>query len=233
MDTGQHGAAHDHAQAAVRLAELAGHPGVTAWARGLQASNAFWAGNYARSAAIAATALPEARHGTTRVFLACLLARASGRTGNRRDIADALAHADLARDHADADEVGGVFAFSEAKQHLYAATAYLGPGGDPARALTHAQRAVKQYADAPTRSFGDEAGARIDVATAHLHLGEPDGALEALEPVLALPPRLRVATIRTRMRRVRGELERGFADLPAAHNAIERITAFEADAIAA
>jgi tetratricopeptide (TPR) repeat protein len=226
MDAGEHAAAHDHAEAAVHLASSAGHVGTVAWARGLQASNAFWAGDHALSATIAASALPAAREGTTGVFLACLLARASGRAGDQDAATSALERAQRARERATNDETGGVFAFTEAKQHLYAATAYLGASGNPARALVHAQTAVDQYSRAPRRSFGDEAGARIDIATARLRLGEPEGAIEALEPVLALPAELRVATIRTRLKRIHGELSADYGDLQAARDAAERIVAF-------
>ena len=230
MDAGEHAAAHSHAEAAARVASATGHSGVTAWARGLQASNAFWAGDHAGSAKIAAKALPAASQGTTAVFLACLLARASGRIGDHRAVVQALDWAERARDRAKHDEIGGVFAFNEAKQYLYAATAHLGVGGDPTRALAYAQAAVSQYAQASSRSFGDESGARVDVATAYLRLGEPDGAIEALEPVLGLPPNLRVATIRTRLRRVRSELVAAYGDLPAARDAVGRIDALHSTA---
>jgi transcriptional regulator with XRE-family HTH domain len=230
MDAGEHAAAHSHAEAAVRVSSAAGHSEVTAWARGLQASNAFWAGDHAGSARLASEALPTASQGTTAVFLACLLARASGRIGDHRAVARALGWAERARDRATNDEIGGVFTFSDAKQHLYAATAHLGAGGDPVRALASAQMAVSQYAQASSPSFGDESGARMDVATAYLRLGEPDGAIEALEPVLGLPSNLRVATIRTRLKRVRGELVAAYGDLPAARDAIERIDTLQSDA---
>jgi transcriptional regulator with XRE-family HTH domain len=228
MDTGNHSAAADHAEAAARIASRVGHGGIEAWSRGLQASNAFWAGDFAGSLRIAATALPSASHGTTGVFLASLLARAAGRVGDRSALDFALAAADRARDAAREDEIDGVFGFSEAKQHLYAASGYLGLREDPRRALAHAQDALALYSTSHTRSVGDEAGARIDVATAHLRLGEFDGAIEALSPVLELPVEMRVASIVTRLGRIRREFRAAGSNTADASAAVERIDAFRA-----
>ena len=225
MDAGVHKAAHEHAEAAVRLADAAGHRGVAAWARGLQASNAFWADDPKSSASLAAAALDGPGQGTTSVFLACLLARAAGRVADHRGVERALVLAQEAREHADLDEIGGVFGFPQAKQHLYAASAYLGIDGAPAHALRHAQQAVMLYGRSPARNFGDESGARLDVATSYLRLGELDGAIDAIEPVLTLPVGMRVATVRTRLIRVRRELRSGYADQSAARETIERIGA--------
>lgn len=223
MDMGEHIAADEHAQAAIHLADAVGHRGVAAWASGLRASNAFWAGAPTRSGTLAAAALAAPGQGTTPVYLACLLARAAGRVGDHRGVATALTRAQDARERLDEDEVGGVFGFSQAKQHLYAASAHLGADGNPARALEHAQRAVVLYRRSPRRNFGDEAGARLDMATSYLRLGEPDGAIEALEPVLILPAAMRVATVRTRLMRVSGELASGYGNLPAACETVDRI----------
>lgn len=229
MDVGQHRAAADHADAAARLAAEAGHSGVVAWSRGLQASNAYWSGNYAASSRIASAALGSAEHGTTPVFLASLLARAAGRTGDQHTVRYAITAAERARERAQSDEIGGVFAFSEAKQHLYAASGHLGLGQDPREALHHAQQAVALYAQAATPSFGDEAGARIDLATAYLRLAEPDGAFEALGPVLGLPAPLRVASLRTRMLRLRREIAACSGQAHGGRELLEAVSDFESD----
>ncbi|HTJ67967.1 MAG TPA: helix-turn-helix transcriptional regulator [Actinospica sp.] len=226
MDTGNHSAAAHHAEAAARIASRVGHGGIEAWSRGLQASNAFWAGDFSDSLRIAATALPSASHGTTGVFLASLLARAAGRAGDRSALDFALAAAARARETARADEVEGVFGFSEAKQYLYAASGYLGLREDPRRALAYAQDALALYSTADTRSVGDEAGARIDVATAHLRLGEFDGAIEALSLVLELPAEMRVASIVTRLGRIRQEFRAAGSNTADVTAAVERIDAF-------
>src|SRR3712207_5888033 len=56
------------------------------------------------------------------------------------------------------------------------------------------------------RSYGDEALARVDLTTARPTLDDLDGALEALPPVLALPPERRIEQLAVSFGRMRSTL---------------------------
>ncbi|MYW05135.1 hypothetical protein GT354_44065, partial [Streptomyces sp. SID3343] len=148
------------------------------------------------------------------------------RQGDAPGATAALDAAVRARDGGGADEIGGVFAFPEAKQALYAASTHLHldrPG--PAREA--ATRALHLYTvgDDRDRSYGDLAGARLDLAAAHLSQGHVEGAADALDPVLDLPPELLISCVRDRCRRIRGALRAQHAHRPAARVLIDKIAA--------
>ncbi len=94
-----------------------------------------------------------------------------------------------------------------AKQHYYAGSTYT-LLGDAEPAQQNALLAIGMYETGPVeqRSYGAEAIARVDVASARLTLGDLDGAHEALRPVLDLPPERRIEQIAVGMSRVRSVL---------------------------
>jgi hypothetical protein len=229
-DYGQHRAALVHARTAAECATRAGHPALQAWIHGAGSSIAYWAGNPGeadRQARAGLHVVAGGAHGTLPVFLAALRARACGRLGDAPGAAAALEAAARARDCGGAgDEIGGVFAFPDAKQALYAASTHLDlDRAGPAREA--ATRALHLYTvgDDRDRSYGDLAGARLDLAAAHLSEGDVEGAAEALGPVLDLPPELLVSSVRDRCRRLRGALRARHAHRPAARALIDRIAA--------
>jgi hypothetical protein len=77
--------------------------------------------------------------------------------------------------------------------------------GRPADALRSADSALALLTVQPVRAYGTEAQIHISQAAAHLATGEAEGALEALAPVLALPPDHRLAPVTRRL----GELGLG------------------------
>jgi hypothetical protein len=221
MDAGAHGASHQHADAAASLASAAGHDPTVAWLRGLQASNAYWAGDVERSVRLAADAQALTRDSAASRYIAGLRARAAGRLGDLSRMKDALDAASRIADRPASELMTGVFGFSEAKQNLYVASGFLGAGGDARKGLAHARVAVALYASERARGFGDLAGARIDMTTAHLRLGAIDAANAAIGPVLALPAGKRVASVEARLGRLAREAQR----IPSsrAHELVERI----------
>jgi len=208
MDTGAYRAAHQHADAAAFLASAVGHGPTVAWLRGLQASNAYWAGDEELSARLADAAQSLTHDGAVGLYIAGLRARAAGRLGDLSRMNEALETARRMAELPSSELMSGVFGFTEAKQHLYAASGFLGPGGDARRGLAHAQRAVALYAADRARGFGDLAGARIDLATAYVRLSDLAGAHTALDPVLDLPAYQRIASIEARLARLAGEVAR-------------------------
>lgn len=193
-DQGDPHSAMQLVRAAHLAAELAGHPPVQAWVRGIQALTAYWAGWESQAAQIARGAAQAAGlTGTVTAWLPALEARAAAAVGDRTGARDALARAQAARETlspTDLDEIGGLLTFPAAQQAYYRAEALvLADAADPA-ALAAADQAVEAYSDpdAPYWAFGDEAGSRTHQAMARIASGDLDGGFVALEPVLALPP---------------------------------------------
>ncbi len=211
------GASHDamiQTRAGYACADNAGHDGLRAWIRGLQAAFTYLSERledslrYAqRGAEIAASS-----RGTAGVWLASAEARALAALNRLEEAHTALARATDLRDRVQPDELdslGGMCTFSQPRQLYFAAEA-LSWGGQPeaTRAERLALDTLDAYAAAPVqdRSYGHEAGTRIALATARISHGEVDGAAEALAPVLELPSAQRIHSIVTAMERVRTTL---------------------------
>ena len=126
------------------------------------------------------------------------------------------------------DEIGGVFGFNDAKGHYYAGATYIHLG-QPDLALDATRQAIDLYTSGPAdqRSYGAESLARIDSAMAHLLKGSLDGAIDALQPVLALPVDKRIAQLNERLTGVRHRIAYpAFRDAQEAHDLDERIEEF-------
>ena len=211
------GAPHDamtHARTGYACADNAGHDGLRAWIRGLQALITYWSGRLedsVRYAQLGAEAAARSR-GTAGIWLASGEARALAALNRLEDAHAALARATEARDRVEPDELdglGGLCTFNRPRQLYYAADALAWGGQTEAN---HTQRlaleALDGYAGAPEqdRAFGDESGARSALAVARVFLREIDGAAEALAPVLELPPSKRIHGIVTSVEHVRTAL---------------------------
>ncbi|MGB6164069.1 MAG: hypothetical protein WCF33_00210 [Pseudonocardiaceae bacterium] len=210
------GAPHDamtHARTGYACADNAGHDGLRAWTRGLQANITYWSGRWddsLRYAQLGAEAAARSR-GTAGVLLASSEARALAALNRLDEVHVAVARASEARDRVQPDELdilGGICNFSRPPQLHYAAEA-LSWGGSPE--ASHAERfaleALNAYAAAPQgSSIRNEANTRSALAVARVARGEVDGATEALIPVLDIPPAQRTHTIVTSVERVRTAL---------------------------
>ena len=106
------------------------------------------------------------------------------------------------------DEIGGMFAYPEAKQEQTLAQTYLYLGR-PEQAEVSATRSLELYRSAPPneRAFGNEAAASIDLARARLELGDVAAAMESLGPIFALEPRQRQQFVVLRLVELRNNLE--------------------------
>jgi len=220
-DLGRHAEAETQARTGWLCAELAGADGLRAWIRATQSKVAYWDGRVRESARVAEDGLRFTPADSVGVLLASLAARAWARLGNADDAHAALRRAEEERARAGADEVGGLYGFSEAQQSYLAGTTHLWLH-EPAEALQAADRAVWLYevGEPADRFYGAEMLALIDAATAHMQAGELDGASEKLAPVLSLPPDQRLETFTQRLgemrdglRRSRHALSRPAADL--------------------
>lgn len=215
-------------------ADNADHLGLRAWARNLQSLIAYWAGRpqeaarYAQSGSEIATTLS----GSVTTWLASSEARAWAQLGATDEARTALACAVDHRERLqadDLDEIGGLFAFPQAKQHYYAAGAYVYLDGLHADAASEAMRALELYesSDAESRAFADEAGTRAELALARIHEGQLDGARDALDPVLKYGPELRIGGIVASVGRVHAALrDRRYKDSTIARGLRDEIESF-------
>lgn len=198
------------ARAAYSAADNAGHDGLRAWVRGLQALIAYWSGQLGESVRYAQRGAEFATRarGTSAVWLAVSEARSLAAQGNFAEARTAVDRATEARErvHGDElDELGGLCTFSRPRQLYYVADALAWAGaGEAEHAESVAAEALAAYAHAPDadRAFGDEAGTRCALAVARVHRGQLEGAAAALVPVLELPPAKRIHGVATSVENV-------------------------------
>jgi hypothetical protein len=211
------GASHDaltQTRTGYACADNAGHDGLRAWIRGLQASFTYVSGRLEESlryARLGAEVAARSR-GTSGVWMASGEARALAALNRLDEAHTALTRAADLRDRVQPDELdglGGMCTFTRPRQLFFAAEALSWGGESEAtRAERLALEALDAYAAAPTqdRSFGHEASSRSTLAIARVFRGEVDGAAEALVPVLKLPSAQRTHGVVNTMERVRTAL---------------------------
>lgn len=231
-DLGYHDAAAEQARAAWAYAEITGHNGLRAWTRGMQALIEYWSERPRQGARLAQGAQRFADSSTAKVRLFTIEARMWARLGNLEESNRCIRAAAEARETAVMDtlhdEIGGVFGFNHAKSHYYAGATYIHLGqADLALNVTRQAIDIYTKGSADQRSYGAESLARIDSAMAHLLKGSLDGAIDALEPVLALPVDKRIAQLNERLTGVRHRVAYpAFRNAQEAHDLDERIEEF-------
>lgn len=232
-------APHDamtQSRTAYACADNAGHDGLRAWTRGLQALITYWTGRFTDSARYADLGIEAAgrNYGTAVVWLASGKARALAALGRMDEAHAAIEQATAARDLVrpdELDELGGLCTFNRPRQLYYAADALAWGGKEHAnRAERVAMEAIDAYAAASTqdRAFGDESGAMCDLAIARIHRRDVEGAAEALAPVLTLPTAQRIHGIVTSVDYVRRVLRDAKETSPTVielHGAVENFMA--------
>jgi hypothetical protein len=241
QDLGRPREAMTHARSIYVCADKAGHRGLQVWARGQQALIAFRAGRSQESAKFAFAGEEMAAHstGSVAVWLPSLRARALAQFSRPRETREAIAMSLNSRDHSsgdDLDEIGGLFTFSRAKQHYYAAGTYVFLDEGDADAEREALMALDLYESSATeeRAFASEAGTRTELALARVHGGQIEGAHEALSKVLALAPERRIGGILHGLRHVHQALHNPrYVNSVAAHDLRDDIEAFSRSPAAA
>lgn len=232
FDLGYRDAAAAHADAVWTYGGLIGHSGVQAWARGMQALLANWAGRPLLAQQLSADGLRLAPRGGARVRLQAIQARAWSHLGDRARTDAAVSAGLSALGDRGEDELheqlGGEFGFGAARHAWCVSSAYVQLGDGPA-ATHHASRALDLYQELPAadRTPKAEAAAYVDLAAAHLLQARLDGAEEALRHVLTLQPAHRVESVRLRLTKVAALLRTArLRDAPAARSLLEDIQAF-------
>ena len=180
-----------------RLAELAGHHGIRAWARGTQSFVAYYSGDPEGAIRFARAGRRYATSGTAMVRLAGMEARARASLGDLPGTEQALGIAKDAREQVSTpDMFAGIFAFNGARHAYYAGDCYVRFHQVELlrKAEAEAIESIRRYEAGPPeeRSFGDMAMARLVIADARFHQGDLEGAYEAARPALALPPEYRI-----------------------------------------
>ncbi|MEV0589427.1 helix-turn-helix transcriptional regulator [Nonomuraea sp. NPDC050310] len=188
-------------------AELSGHNDLRAWVLSTRSKIAFWDGRLRDAVGFARRGADYHPRGTAGILLACQEADAWSTLGAATEARAALERAADVRDQQSGmDEIGGLFTCLDFRRGNYNA-AVLARIGDPAAALAASRAAL---ADCHGQPYGTIAQVHISQGFAHLALGEPDGTLDALRPVLALPPERRLDTVNRRLT----ELARSVAGSP-------------------
>jgi hypothetical protein len=191
--------AFTQARTAFICADQAEHNGLRAWIRGMQSLIAYRAAQpeeavrYAQSGAHFA----KAARNTTSVWLPSNEARAWALLGNAPRVRAAIDEAERAWDKVrpdDVDELGGCCTNGRPIQLYYSADALAFLPDESAAAERYSLQAVEAYQDpaAPDWDFGCAACSHIDLAIARIRRDEPEGAREALAPILKLDPERRI-----------------------------------------
>jgi hypothetical protein len=220
------------ARASFAMGDLAGHDGLRAWALGTRSLIARFRGRYPEALSYAREGIQYATAGTALVRLRCGEGQTLAHMGDAAGASKFLNLAKDARGRVDSpDVVSGLFTFSEAKQTYYAGSSLQWLPGDKNATAAEAEsmRAIQMFESAGpgNRSPGDVLLAHIYLGNSRLTLGEVEGSLAALRPVLDLPLQSRSSWQRKRMRQIASRLEKGnFADSRLAISARDEISSF-------
>ncbi|MFG1921726.1 helix-turn-helix domain-containing protein [Cryptosporangium sp. NPDC048952] len=206
LDMGHPDAAQVHAQAAWRSADLANDGALKAWTRGTQSLILRFTGDNDGALRAAIDGQRYVRRGQALSRLLSAEAQCRAVTGDSRAANDLLDRAIGEVASSAAPDEAGIFGFAIEKQHYYVASSlvWLNGGRDADRAATGARTAIELWStsDPHKRSISDAALAHVYLATAHLQLGEPEDAIDALRPILDLPESQQFSWIRKRLKRI-------------------------------
>jgi tetratricopeptide (TPR) repeat protein len=202
VDLGRPDIAEGHTRTAWACAEAADHDVLRGWIRATQHTAAFWQEDFARAAAYAEDGLQYAA-GTSRLFLASAASVDLARAGQADKAREFLKMAETFAVRQEDSEPGGVFLCTPERAEGLWADTHLALG-DARRTAAHADHSVALFEAVPyaLRNAGSERMARLQQAKARLLLGQLDGALEAVDPILELHPEYRVRPLIHRLAEV-------------------------------
>jgi tetratricopeptide (TPR) repeat protein len=231
LDLGYPEEAMTQARASFMMGELVGHDGLRAWVLGTRSLIARFEGRYDEALSYARRGLQYATGGTSLVRLRCGEGQTLAHMGDATNAIDALNLAKDAREHVNSTDVtDGLFSFSEAKQTYYSGSSlqWLSGGKNAKAAEAESVRAIQMFQEAtPGNRSGDELLAHVYLGNSRLTLGEIEGSMEALRPVLDLPVPERNAWQRKRMNQIASRLQKaGFSNSRLAVSARDEISSF-------
>jgi hypothetical protein len=202
----------------------------------------YWRGRFRESHDLAADGLRYLSQGPLGANLHLNHACAAARLGDQETARQAVMLAHAARDsdyRDDLVEIGGEeFSLSRATTYAKGGRALVDTGATTHQAAAELDNAISLYgqgqAPGDEHWFGGKALAQTDLALIRLRSGALDAATQALEPVLALPPAHRVATLLTRLAQARQELTVPvFRSSPQARDLGDQIEEFDREAATA
>jgi transcriptional regulator with XRE-family HTH domain/tetratricopeptide (TPR) repeat protein len=220
------------ARTSFMMGDLIGHDGLRAWASGTRSLIARFQERYPEALRYAREGIQYATTGTALVRLRCGEGQTLAHMGNAADSIKFLNLAKEAREHVSSPDIAsGLFIFSEAKQTYYTGSSLQWlPGEKNAKsAQTESARAIQMFesAGSESRSPGDVLLARIYLGNSRLTLGEIEGSMDALRPVLDLPLSSRSSWQKKRMRQIVTKLDKAnFSDSLLAISARDEISSF-------
>jgi transcriptional regulator with XRE-family HTH domain len=201
------------AKSAVSYASLAGHASLQAWTLGLAALLANWRAEPDIALSHYEQGIQIAPPGEPRVRLRYIASRSYALLADSASVTEVLASARIDQDEAHrhpdslSGEVGGEFAFGQARAAACAAAAWLDLGqGHEAFGAAQAALEALTSMPAPRRPLSQVNGARIDLATACLLNGDLDSGTQAIKPVLAGAASPRNVSLTGRLARTRTAL---------------------------
>ena len=166
-----------------------------------------------------------------RVQLASQEANAAALLGDAARAREALARAERAAESVPPDSGLSAWSFPVTRQAVFAQSVAT-QLGDADAMLEAASVADAAWSAGAPRVSATWAQIRVGAGIAHLLNGSPDGAAAEVEPVLALPPGMRVATVTAYTERLRRRLEHPRYDGAAGVRELaERLAQFNADAL--
>lgn len=228
LDLGQAEVARVHAQAAFRLGDRADHDQLRAWSRGTQALAFRFTKDFelARDAAQDGLNYIGTSTGTMGSRLLCGLAASIANLGDSARALELLEDADRMRDSSGPDEIPGLFSFSEAKQIYYHGFSLMWADDD--KTLRKSIKASQEALDAwhVQRSPGDEMLSTIYLSMANARLGDLDGSLAAVAPVLETPIEAHFSWVRKRLNQLDGLLGENFPDSKVASDMQKTLKAY-------
>ena len=178
-------AAMSQAQVAHLLAAEAGDPALTGWLYTLQSLFCYWNGQPGKARDYARRGAALRPGGTVGVWLPAMEARVAGELGDAEGARAAVHRAAETRDvvqRGTLDGFGGLMYYNRAKQHFYAADAFLGIGDDRA-AIAEATAATESYQNGPAEehNYTDAAIIQFRTALAHVRQGDLDASVESTQ----------------------------------------------------
>lgn len=220
------------ARTSFMMGDLIGHDGLRAWALGTRSLIARFQERYPEALGYAREGIQYATSGTAMVRLRCGEGQTLAHMGNAADSIQFLNLAKEAREHVSSPDIAsGLFIFSEAKQTYYTGSSLQWlPGEKNAKsAQAESARAIQMFESTTpeVKSPGDVLLARIYLGNSRLTLGEIEGSMDALRPVLDLPLSSRSSWQKKRMRQIVAKLDKAsFSGSRLAISARDEISSF-------
>jgi tetratricopeptide (TPR) repeat protein len=211
LDLGRSDIARTHIETAWHMADLTEDNELKAWVRGTQSLIARFDQKWDSATSFIEDGLRYAGQGSSILRLLSGAAQCAANMGDTAHAIEYLDTAERARETIGPDSLEGLFGFSRAKQWYYGGSSlmWLPERFALERAEKSAEAAIAAWEHEPPeqRSLDDEALAHVYLATARIRLHDLDGAMDAVRPILELPPERQISWISKRVSNLAALLE--------------------------